>query len=309
MAERASRSGRPGRRAAGLLLAAAALATAACGGGASAPPAPASAQGAGGSASSAPAAAPVVQVRQSGALGPVLADSQGMTLYLYTQDGPDQSNCTGGCAALWPPLTVPPGTTPTGTVDVTGKLGTITRPDGSRQVTINGHPLYRYVQDHRPGDTAGQGVGGRWYAVTPAGEPVGGGQAQAGATVRVATDPRLGPILVDAAGRTLYLYTKDTPGTSTCTGPCATLWPPLTVPAGSEPQAGPGVSGTLGVIARPDGTRQVTINGQPLYRYSGDQGPGDVRGQGVGNVWFVVKPSGAQNATPLPAPASSAAGY
>jgi predicted lipoprotein with Yx(FWY)xxD motif len=110
--------------------------------------------------------------------------------------------------------------------------------------------------------------------------------SQAATTVTVSTNAALGRILTDAAGRTLYHYTKDTSGVSTCTGGCATVWPPfrasppLTLPAG--------VSGTLTLITRPDGSKQVAYNGEALYYYAADSGPGDTMGQGIGGLWFVV---------------------
>jgi predicted lipoprotein with Yx(FWY)xxD motif len=102
-----------------------------------------------------------------------------------------------------------------------------------------------------------------------------------------------GEILTDGEGRALYLFTKDVGGTSTCTGECATAWPPFTVEG--EPVAGEGVDqARLGTITRDDGTTQVTYNGHPLYYYAEDVNAGDVTGQGVGGVWFLVNPQGEQ---------------
>jgi predicted lipoprotein with Yx(FWY)xxD motif len=101
----------------------------------------------------------------------------------------------------------------------------------------------------------------------------------------------LGDVLVDADGRTLYLFTKDTGSASACSGSCADLWPP--VQADDDPTAGDGLDdGDLGTIEREDGTAQVTYAGHPLYRYTPDTKPGDVNGQGVGGVWFVVDAEG-----------------
>ena len=114
--------------------------------------------------------------------------------------------------------------------------------------------------------------------------------AAAAATVRVA-DSSLGQVLVDAKGMTLYLFTKDSGGTSACEGSCAALWPPLV--AGGAPTAGTGVEGAkLSTITRPDGSIQVAYAGQPLYLYAKDAKPGDVTGQNVGGVWFAVRPDG-----------------
>lgn len=114
-----------------------------------------------------------------------------------------------------------------------------------------------------------------------------------GSTVQVANNTTLGSILTDSKGMTLYLWKKDTtPGASQCNGQCATIWPPFTVPQGTTPTAGTGVTGTLGTITRSDNTIQVTINGLPLYYYSKDTTPGDAKGQGIGSVWYVVGADG-----------------
>lgn len=114
--------------------------------------------------------------------------------------------------------------------------------------------------------------------------------AAASGTVRVA-DSSLGDILVDERGMTLYLFTNDSEGTSVCEGSCAELWPPLA--ADDAPTAGAGVDGAkLSTITRPDGSTQVAYAGHPLYFYARDSAAGDVGGQGVGGVWFAVRPDG-----------------
>lgn len=104
----------------------------------------------------------------SSELGDIVVDGEGRTLYLFTSDSGSESTCYGACEAAWPPLvgevTAGPG--------VTGELGTTTRTDGSSQVTLGGHPLYHYASDVDPGDTSGQGVGGVWFVVDGAGNPV-----------------------------------------------------------------------------------------------------------------------------------------
>lgn len=101
----------------------------------------------------------------------------------------------------------------------------------------------------------------------------------------------LGGVLVDADGMTLYLFTNDSDGQSACYDDCAAAWPPLTVDA--EPVAGEGVDGgPLGTTERDDGSTQVTYAGSPLYTWASDSEPGDVSGQGVNDVWFVVAPGG-----------------
>ena len=115
------------------------------------------------------------------------------------------------------------------------------------------------------------------------------------ASVRVAKT-RLGSILVDSSGRTLYLFKGDTGTKTACTGACATAWPPLR--SSGKPMAGGGVKAALlGATPRLDGGRQVTYNGHPLYLFIKDKKPGQVNGQGLvafGAAWYVVSPTGMQ---------------
>lgn len=101
-----------------------------------------------------------------------------------------------------------------------------------------------------------------------------------------------GQVVVDAKGMSVYLFAKDTKdsGTSACTGSCIAAWPPVL--AGSDAPAAQGVTGKVGTIPTPDGKKQLTINGMPLYYYAKDRAPGDTTGQGVGNVWYLVNPAG-----------------
>ena len=98
----------------------------------------------------------------------VLTVAHGLTLYWVAPDTPTTSKCTGSCAAYWPPLLGSPQPGP----GVTGKLGTISRGGGSVQVTYNGHPLYTYIGDSRPGQATGNDLdlnGGQWYEVRVSG--------------------------------------------------------------------------------------------------------------------------------------------
>ncbi len=107
-------------------------------------------------------------------LGSILVDSTGRTLYLFKADVGMTSACAGACATAWPPL-LAAGTPTAGAGLTASKLGTITRSDGSHQVTYNGHPLYLFVKDQKPGQVTGQGVtafGAAWYALTPAGNQI-----------------------------------------------------------------------------------------------------------------------------------------
>jgi predicted lipoprotein with Yx(FWY)xxD motif len=112
------------------------------------------------------------------------------------------------------------------------------------------------------------------------------------ATVMTATVGTQGTLVVAGSnGMTVYTFTKDVAdsGTSACTGGCITKWPALTVPAGTTPSAGAGVTGKLATITRSDGgALQVTYNGLPLYFFSGDKAAGDTNGIYTG--WAAVKP-------------------
>ena len=117
-------------------------------------------------------------------LGNVLVDRQGRTLYLFARDSGTTSACAGVCAVNWPPLRVR-GTPLVGSGAKASDVGKTTRPDRISQLTYNGHPLYTFVNDKKPGDTNGEGInafGGSWFAVSPAGakvappaQPQGGG--------------------------------------------------------------------------------------------------------------------------------------
>jgi predicted lipoprotein with Yx(FWY)xxD motif len=106
-----------------------------------------------------------IKIASKNGLGAFLVDEKGMTLYLFTKDTPGVSNCKDACLTAWPPLLT--SGDPRADDGVTGKLGTITRDDGSLQVTYNDLPLYYYISDVAPGDTVGQGVGGVWFVVAP----------------------------------------------------------------------------------------------------------------------------------------------
>jgi predicted lipoprotein with Yx(FWY)xxD motif len=105
-------------------------------------------------------------------------------------------------------------------------------------------------------------------------------------------ESKVGQIVVDGKGMSVYYYTKDTKdsGTSACTGGCLTAWPPVTTTSATPSVEG--VMGTLGTITTPDGKKQVTINGMPIYYYAKDKAAGDITGQGVNSVWYLVAPSG-----------------
>ncbi len=221
-----------------------------------------------------------IYISSTADLGGLLVGAKGMTVYTYTADsqGAPTSACTDACATHWPAVTVASADAVVAGQNVRGALATITRDDGSIQVTYNGWPLYYYANDTKRGDTTGEGAGQKWYTVAPE-------------TVVVSHDATLGDLLIDnIGGKTLYTFKNDSAGTSACSGDCAKAWPPFTVGAKDRLVVGAGASGALATITRDDGTLQVTYNGMPLYTYSKDAAPGDATGQGIGNVWYVAAP-------------------
>jgi predicted lipoprotein with Yx(FWY)xxD motif len=113
---------------------------------------------------------------------------------------------------------------------------------------------------------------------------------RSGVTVKV-SNSSLGPILTDQKGQTLYAFTHDKDGASSCTDQCIATWPALTVHTAGT--AGNGATAALlGKAQRAQGASQATYNGWPLYYYVADAAPGDVNGEGVDNVWFAVSAAG-----------------
>jgi predicted lipoprotein with Yx(FWY)xxD motif len=136
--------------------------------------------------------------------------------------------------------------------------------------------------------------------------PSAAASAAVGVTVGTASSSTFGTVLTGPNGMTLYTHAGDSATTSTCTGQCATAWPPLATTG--QPSAGTGVTGQLGTLIRADGTTQVTFDGLPLYYWQGDTKAGDVTGNGV-NGFSVATVSGAgpspRASGPAPAPSSA----
>ncbi|WP_147918094.1 hypothetical protein [Ruania zhangjianzhongii] len=121
------------------------------------------------------------------------------------------------------------------------------------------------------------------------------------ATMLTVASSAVGDIVADGAGMSLYLFTEDSPGTSTCTGDCLEAWPALE----GEPSAGEGIDASLlGTIEREDGTTQATYADWPLYYFAQDTAPGDVTGQGVNEVWYLLSPAGESITEAVPADTS-----
>ncbi len=285
-----------------------------------------SAQGAA-SSSPEPRSAPVVKaaptkafaVAEAGELGAVLVGANGNTLYAFTKDVDGVSTCFEACATAWPPVIVPDGVDVPKGVDP-ALVSTVDRPDGSRQLKVGKWPLYFFAGDGAAGDINGQGSGGVWFAEGADGKLVKGdgsapAPAAAAASSSAASPPNpapaapkssaapgpetsadvvtlaevgnLGEVMVGANGRTLYAFTDDPAGETTCFDACAQAWPPLTVAddfAISDELTASGAS----TIDRPDGSKQLVMGKWALYYYAGDAAPGDANGQGSGGKWFAI---------------------
>ena len=180
-------------------------------------------------------------------------------------------------------------------------LGTVTR-DGVTQVTYFGSPLYTFVGDSAAGQFHGQDVAafmGEFWLVSPSGRPDPGT-----ATVQTEVSPNGIVLAAPTPGgtwRSLYQLTFDPPRTSTCTGACTAVWPPLLTTR--PPRAAPGTSRRLlGVLRRPGGSLQVTYAGHPLYRFAYDLAAGAASGLTNGEdlldpiqdgAWYTISTGGA----------------
>jgi len=221
------------------VLVATALVLAACGSSAhsSTPPPTAS-----------PAAGATVTAATNPTLGKILVNGQGMTLYVFGADTPGTSNCSSACLQNWPALTVASGN-PTAGSGVSGTLGTITRSDGTKQVTFNGMPLYTFVRDTKPGDANGQGIaafGGLWTVAMAGGAPTAG-----------AATPTPPPA-----------PTPVPPPATTPAPPATTPAPPPVTPAPTPETtpAPPAAGATVMVVANPM-LGSILVNGQGMTLY------------------------------------------
>ena len=122
-----------------------------------------------GSTSSTAAASIALASATAGSVGTVVTGPDGHTVYELSTERNGAIQCTGSCTSTWPPLTVTAGQSTKLSAGLSGTLGTVHRPDGTTQVTYDGHPVYYYSGDSASGQANGQGVGGVWFALTPTG--------------------------------------------------------------------------------------------------------------------------------------------
>jgi predicted lipoprotein with Yx(FWY)xxD motif len=154
------------------------------------------------------------------------------------------------------------------------------------------------------------GCGGGNGSASAAGSSAGGG---AGITISSRQVSGVGTVLTDQSGKTLYTPEQEANGTIKCTGSCTSFWFPVTVANGATPHAGSTLTGKLSSIQRPDGSSQVTYNGEPLYTFKLDSGPGQAHGNdftdSFGGQSFVWHAATASGTAPAPAPSSNPSGY
>ena len=258
----------------------------------------------------------VVVTSAPSSYGPVLFTAGGRALYLRSFDGttgalPLHSTCTGSCATAWPPLLAPG---PDGPFAAGGgvnpaELGTVQRSDGTYQVTYYGHPLYEFIRDASMPADAVSGANITAFNAVWQLDDIRGLPAPGAAKVILENTSAGAALSAQMANayRSVYMLTYDPPGGTSCTGPCAAIWPPLLTDR--EAAAGPGVNrDQIGILQRPDGTRQVTYNGHPVYMFAFDMGPGAASGlinggyypdQFAHGVWYLLSPAGMANPGPL----------
>ena len=160
-------------------------------------------------------------------------------------------------------------------------------------MTYRGRPMYFFAQDQQRGDVIGEGASDVWFVfneanLEKAGEVVDVPEEEETEGVNLEDSNEFGSYLVDGEGRTLYFFAKDANGESACEGGCEAAWP---VFHGEELEIGEGLDAAdFGTITRPDGSKQTTYQGWPLYYFASDENAGDISGDGSGDVWFVAKP-------------------
>lgn len=255
---------------------------------------------AGGEAPAGTGAPQVLRIAQLGGFSPLLVNGKGRTIYRFDRDSndPPTTTCVEECLKTWQPVLAPNGVEVDAGIEE-DLVGTLARPDGNEQLTLNGWPMYYFHEDLKLGQTAGHGTGNAWFAITPSGgraektadDPAPANKPQ---VLRVAEVDGLSPaVVVNAKGRTIYRFQKDdnNPPRTACAGDCLETWQPVLAPNGV--QVGDGIDeDRVGVITRPDGSKQLTLKGWPLYYFHKDLSLGEIAGHGVNGQWFAITAGG-----------------
>lgn len=228
-------------------------------------------------------------------VGNYLVSADGRALYYFALDvaGSGQqapvSNCVGGCLPIWPIFHVDSPVVGAGLT--ASDFAEFVRPDGEKQTTFRGFPLYLFAGDSRAGDTSGDNLGDPrptdlWFVIK---DPF-----YSALLLTKNGGPSL--YLADPAGRALYFFANDTVGTassapvSACAdATCLSKWPVFAAAEGTLPT---GIDASrLTTFTRADGTKQSAFDGHPLYHFAGDTSPGDTKGHGVNAAFDTVNPT------------------
>ncbi len=218
-----------------------------------------------------------VQLVANNTFGNILTDSNGRSLYFFSKDTKEISECTGGCKDVWPVFY---------TADLTldnglnaADFGEITREDGDKQTTYKGWPLYYFSNDNEAGDTNGDGVGNTWYIAKP-------DYTVMYAQAKVTDEEDATFYMTNDRGRTIYLFSNDTKDTNNFTQPNFSnnaVWPIISLDLKNVPS----------ILSKEDfgmitvqGRNQITYKGWPLYYFGSDVERGDVNG--VSPTWPIV---------------------
>ena len=221
------------------------------------------------------AAPPGVTFRPADMLPPFFADAAGMTLYINEYDQPGKSGYVGNCDTRWQPLKAAVD------AEAFGDWSVIKREDGVAQWAYRGRALYTFAGDSESSDINGNGVDRNHWRVAIIAPPklLTPGEAIAQRSVNAAGD-----ILVDMRGMTIYTFDDDTNSEgSVCADSCAETWEPLLAGQLALP------FGSWSLVRRDDGTHQWAYVGKPLYTFTGDFAPGEIRGETTDTRWHVAR--------------------
>ncbi|MDB5422965.1 MAG: hypothetical protein JWQ29_381 [Phenylobacterium sp.] len=226
-----------------------------------------------------------VRLQATDEMGPVFADSHGLSLYVWAGDKAGQSRCNGEhftkvtgsgevtyhlpdadkrmtCQQMWPPFLASADSKPA------GHWGVIVRADGSRQWAYDQKPVYRFFQDGQPGEINGTASG--LNRATNGRSPLWAPMEAPGGIVGKLTP--VGRVLMTESGKALYARKSEQAARTGCTNICLSMWKPLNAPAVAEE------IGDWRIVQRPDGLRQWAYRGRPLYTYAGDTRFGELNG-------------------------------
>ena len=235
----------------------------------------------------------------------IVANATLHTYYILSNESGGTLHCTAGCLSVWKPFIVAKAvTTIKKSTAVKDLVGFVKRSSTTKQVTLNGFPIYTYIGDSGASQVNGEGVtsnGGTWYVVNATTTSAGStGVTPKALLILTNASPYTG-VLANSSSRSLYVLSVESAGVLSCTAGCLSAWFPVLVPNSvTSIIRGAGVNGTVGFVARANSMSQVTFNGFPVYTYVGDSGPLQANGEGVsadGGTWYLVNASSTTTGT------------